>query len=147
MKILLASDHGGLELKDYIKGYVEKKGYEVLDIGTNSSDSVDYSDFGGEAGKRIIAGDADCGIIFCGSGIGISIAANKVKGIRAALCHDSYTAKMAKMHNNANILAMGGRIIGKGLAEEMVDIYLETEYEGGRHQLRLDKITKIEEGE
>ena len=130
MKIVLASDHGGLELKEYIKGYVEKKGYEVLDVGTNSSDSVDYPDFGAAAGEKIIAGEADCGIIFCGSGIGISIAANKIKGIRAALCHDTYTAKRAKISNNANILAMGGRIIGKGLAEEMVDTFLTTKYEG-----------------
>ena len=147
MKIVLATDLGGKELKDYIKEYIEKKGYEVLDLGTNTDPITEKSDLGLKAGEKVMAGEVTCGIVFCGSGVRMSMAINKVKGIRAALCHDTYTAKMAKMHNNANILVMGGKIIGKGLAEEMVDIYLETEYEGGRHQLRLDKIAKIEEGE
>ncbi|BDU50434.1 ribose 5-phosphate isomerase B [Haliovirga abyssi] len=145
MRIVMASDHGGLELKDFIKSYLLGKGYDILDIGTNSEESVDYPDYGKNAGLKIMNGEADLGIIMCGSGIGISIAANKVKGIRAALCHDIYTARMCKQHNNANILAMGGRIIGKGLAIEMVETYLNTEFEGGRHQRRIDKIHKIEQ--
>ena len=144
MRIVMASDHGGFELKEYIKSYLLGKGYDILDIGTNSEESVDYPDYGKNAGLKIINGEADLGIIMCGSGIGISIAANKVKGIRAALCHDIYTAKMCKMHNNANIMVMGGRIVGKGLAIEMVETYLNTEFEGGRHQKRVDKIHEIE---
>lgn len=145
MRIVMAADHGGLELKNYIKNYLIGKGYDILDIGTNSEESVDYPDYGKNAGLKIMAKEADLGIIMCGSGIGISIAANKVKGIRAALCHDIYTARMCKQHNNANILAMGGRIIGKGLAIEMVETYLNTKFEGGRHQRRIDKIHEIEQ--
>ncbi|MGM0508408.1 MAG: ribose 5-phosphate isomerase B, partial [Fusobacteriota bacterium] len=106
MRIVLGSDHGGLELKDYIKAYLEGKGYDILDVGTNTEDSVDYPEYGAKAARKVRDGEAELGIIFCGSGIGISMAANKVKGIRAALCHDTYTAKMARLHNDAQILAM-----------------------------------------
>lgn len=144
MKIVLASDHGGYELKEYIKNYLQTKSIEVIDVGAYDEKSVDYPDYAKKAAEKINNKEAEFGIIFCGTGIGISIAANKVNGIRAALCHDIFTARMAKMHNNANILVMGGRILGKGIAIEMVNTFIETEFEGGRHQGRLDKISEIE---
>lgn len=144
MKIVLAADHGGFELKEFIKEYLLVKNYEVVDEGTHEEVSVDYPEYAEKAAAKVLSKEADLGIIFCGTGIGISIAANKVNGIRAALCHDIFTAKMSRMHNNANILALGGRLLGKGIAIEIVEAFLKTEYEGGRHQNRLDKITDIE---
>ncbi len=144
MKIVLAADHGGFELKEFIKEYLLVKNYEVTDVGTHEEVSVDYPEYAEKAAEKVLSKEADLGIIFCGTGIGISIAANKVNGIRAALCHDIFTAKMSRMHNNANILALGGRLLGKGIAIEIVETFLKTEYEGGRHQNRLDKITEIE---
>lgn len=144
MKIVLAADHGGFELKEFIKEYLLVKNYEVIDEGTHEEVSVDYPEYAEKAAAKVLSKEADLGIIFCGTGIGISIAANKVNGIRAALCHDIFTAKMSRMHNNANILALGGRLLGKGIAIEIVEAFLKTEYEGGRHQNRLDKITDIE---
>ncbi len=144
MKIVLAADHGGFELKEFIKEYLLVKNYEVVDEGTHEEVSVDYPEYAEKAAAKVLSKEADLGIIFCGTGIGISIAANKVNGIRAALCHDIFTAKMSRMHNNANILALGGRLLGKGIAIEIVETFLKTEYEGGRHQNRLDKITDIE---
>lgn len=147
MKIVVASDHGGFELKEFIKGYLEGKGHSITDVGTfNETTSVDYPEYATLAANKVLSKEVDFGIIFCGTGIGISIAANKVDGIRAALCHDIFTAKMAKMHNNANILALGGRILGKGIAIEIVETYINAKFEGGRHQSRLDKITDIEKG-
>lgn len=143
MKIGLGSDHGGLELKEYIREYLEEQGVEYVDYGTNSSDSVDYPDYGEKLAKGVVAKEVDRGIAICGTGIGISIACNKVKGIRAALCGDTYSARMSRQHNNANILALGGRVLGRDLAMEIVSIWLETEFEGGRHQRRLDKISNI----
>lgn len=145
MKIALASDHGGFELKEFIKEYLLNKDYEIVDLGTNNEDSVDYPDYGKKAGKAVVNKEADFAIIFCGTGIGISISANKVKGVRAALCHDHYTAKLTRLHNNSNILAMGGRVVGKEIAIDMVDTFLNTEFEGGRHQRRIDKMMSIEE--
>ena len=144
MKIVLAADHGGFELKEFIKEYLLVKNYEVVDEGTHEEVSVVYPEYAEKAAAKVLSKEADLGIIFCGTGIGISIAANKVNGIRAALCHDIFTAKMSRMHNNANILALGGRLLGKGIAIEIVETFLKTEYEGGRHQNRLDKITDIE---
>jgi ribose 5-phosphate isomerase B len=142
MKIAIASDHGAYALKQQIVNYLsENKEIEVLDLGTNDEKtSVDYPDFAKKAALAIQNKIVDCAIIMCGTGIGISIAANKFKGIRAALCHDAYTAQMAKQHNNANILAFGGRTTGIEIAKQMIDIWLNTKYEAGRHQLRLDKM-------
>ncbi len=144
MKIGIGSDHGGFELKEYIKEYLEKEGIEYVDYGTNSSDSVDYPDYGLKLSTAVVEGEVDKGIAICGTGIGISIACNKVKGIRCALCGDTYSARMSIEHNNANILALGGRVIGRDLAIEIVNTWLNAKFEGGRHKLRIDKITDIE---
>lgn len=144
MKIVLGCDHGGYELKEIIKEHLMKKDYYVLDVGTYSIESVDYPDFGKEAAEAVIRKEADRGIVICGTGIGISIAANKVKGIRCALCTDEYMAKMSRMHNNANMLALGNRVIGRGLALNIVDSWISTEFEGGRHENRVNKIMEIE---
>lgn len=144
MKIAIGSDHGGYELKEFIKEYLNTKGHEVTDVGAYDEKSVDYPDYAEKCAAIVKANDAEFGILFCGTGIGISIAANKIDGIRAALCHDSYTAKMAKQHNNANILVLGGRVLGKSLAVDIVDTFIASHFEGGRHQGRLDKITKLE---
>lgn len=140
MKIVLAADHGGYRLKEEIKDYLVKEGYEINDIGTYNEESVDYPEYGKKAAEIVAAKEADFGIIVCGTGIGISIAANKVSGVRAALCHNVFTAKLTREHNDANILALGGRVIGTGLALEMVKTFLNTKFEGGRHQKRVDKI-------
>jgi len=142
-KVALASDHGGVQLKDEIIEYLQTKNYEIVDLGTNSNESVDYPEFGAKAAKAVINNDVDCAIIMCGSGLGISIGANKFKGIRAALCFDAYTAKMCRQHNDANIMAMGGRITTIDRAKDMVDLFLETEFEGGRHQRRIDKLDEL----
>lgn len=144
MKIALGSDHGGFELKGIMIEHLKEKGYEVLDMGTYNTASVDYPDCAGPVCKAILSGEADCGMLFCGTGIGISIAANKYKGIRAALCSDVYSAKMAKQHNNAQIICMGGRVTGPDLACMIADTWLETEFEGGRHEGRVNKIHSIE---
>lgn len=143
MKIALGADHGGFELKEKVKTHLIKKGYEVLDLGTNSTDSVDYPEFGHTVGHAVVDKKAEFGIVVCGTGIGISIAANKVPGVRAALCTNTTMAKLTREHNNANILAMGGRIVGDVLALEMVDIFLTTEFQGGRHENRINKIENI----
>jgi ribose 5-phosphate isomerase B len=144
MKIALGSDHGGFELKEYIKEYLEKKGIEYVDYGTGSTESVDYPEYGYKVAKAVKNGECDRGIICCGTGIGISISANKVPGIRCALCSDTYSARMSREHNNANILALGGRVVGKDLALEIVDVWLRTEFQGGRHERRVNKIADIE---
>ncbi len=144
MKIALGSDHGGFELKEHIRQYLINKNIEVLDCGTDSEESVDYPEFGYKTAKAIKDGEAELGIICCGTGIGISISANKVKGIRCALCSDCYSAKMAKEHNNSNILALGARVIGKDLAIEIVDAWLQAEFQGGRHERRVNKMMEIE---
>lgn len=145
MKIVVASDHGGFDLKESIRLYLVSSGYEVLDLGCYDHQSVDYPEYGALAARKVL--EENClGIIFCGTGIGISLAANKVKGIRAALCHEEYSATMARRHNNANILALGGRTLGIDLARSIVDAFLKAEFEGGRHQRRVDKIMELEEG-
>ncbi|MBN2260185.1 MAG: ribose 5-phosphate isomerase B [Clostridiales bacterium] len=144
MKIGMGSDHGGYELKEFIKEYLTSKQYEVIDYGTYSLESVDYPDYGEKVAHGVVSGEIEIGIIMCGTGIGISIAANKVKGIRAAVVSEEFSARMAKAHNNANILAMGGRVVGKDLAKSIVDAYLNAEFEGDRHQRRIDKIMNIE---
>ena len=144
MKIAMGSDHGGIHLKNHLKGYLEGKGYEVVDCGTYTEDSCDYPDFAEKVCKTVTAGEVDKGILVCGTGIGISMAANKCKGIRAALVADVFSAKMAAEHNNANVICMGERTTGVGLAEMMVDTFLATEFAGGRHQRRVDKIMALE---
>ncbi len=144
MKIAIACDHGGLRLKNVLKNYLETNGYIVEDFGTNSEDSCDYPDFAGKAAKAVAKGTCDKGVVICGTGIGVSITANKVKGIRCALCHDVYSAKMTRAHNDANMLAMGQRVIGEGLALEILTAWLEGEYEGGRHAQRIAKMMAYE---
>lgn len=144
MKIGIGSDHGGFELKEYIKNHLEKQEIEYIDYGTNSKDSVDYPDYGKKVAEGVVVGEVDRAIVICGTGIGISIACNKVKGIRCALCGDTYSARMSRAHNNANILALGGRVIGMDLAIEIVNAWLSSEFEGGRHEKRVIKINEIE---
>lgn len=144
MKIVLGSDHGGINLKTALTGYLARRGVEVEDAGTNGGESVDYPDFGQRVAELVVAGAADLGILICGTGIGMSIAANKVPGIRAALVTDSFMARMAREHNNANILVLGGRILDEQKACELAGAWLDASFEGGRHQGRLDKIVEIE---
>ena len=144
MRIAVGSDHGGLELKECIKGFLLKEGIEYTDFGTLNTNSVDYPDFAQNVASVVASGEYDRGILCCGTGIGISIAANKVHGIRAALCGDCYSAKMSRRHNDANILCLGGRVTGPGLALEIVNSWLKTGFDGGRHQNRIDKITDME---
>ena len=144
MKVALGSDHGGFTLKEEIKKYLEEKGIEYKDFGTYSTDSCDYPDIALPVAKAVQKGEYDRGILICGTGIGIGIAANKVLGIRAALCHDTFSARASREHNNANILTMGERVIGRGLALDIVDVWLNTEFAGGRHQRRVDKIHELE---
>ncbi len=146
MKIAIASDHGGVHLKEHIKQYLVDQGIEVVDHGTFGDESVDYPDFAEKLCKDITSGasGAERGILICGTGIGISMAANKCKGIRAALCADVYSAKMSREHNNANVLCMGERTTGVGLAEMITDTWLNTEFEGGRHERRVNKIMALE---
>ena len=139
-KIVIGSDHGGFEYKEEIKKFLLEKGYKIIDVGTNSKASCDYPVFAKEAAQKIINGEADRGILICGTGIGMSITANKFKGIRAALCGDTFSARATRAHNNSNILCLGERVIGLGLAIDIVNIWLNTEYEGGRHQKRIDMI-------
>ncbi len=144
MKIALGCDHGGLNLKNAIKKHLEEQNYEVEDFGTYSTESVDYPDYAKKAAMAVSSGDADCGILVCGTGIGIGISANKVKGIRCATVGDTFSARMTKAHNNANMIALGERVTGIGLGLDIVDAYLNSEFEGGRHQKRIDKMMEIE---
>jgi ribose 5-phosphate isomerase B len=144
MKIALGSDHGGLALKESVAEFLKDRGVDVLDLGTNSTDSVDYPDYGEKVALAVASGAADSGIVLCGTGIGISIAANKIPGIRAALVTDAFMARMAKEHNNANVLALGGRILSPEQGRELVAAWLDATFEGGRHQDRLDKISALE---
>lgn len=143
--IAIGSDHGGFELKNYIVKYLLEKGYAVKDYGTYSEDSVDYPDCAKPVCESVISGEAERGILICGTGIGISIAANKYKGIRAALCSNEYSAAMSRRHNDANILCMGGRVIGRELAYLITDTWLKEKFEGGRHAQRIAKIHAAEE--
>ncbi len=144
MKIAIGSDHGGFQLKETVKAYLTEKGYDIEDLGCFSGESVDYPDFALKVAEKVASGEFEKGILMCGTGIGISISANKVRGIRAALCHDHLTAFLAARHNNANILCMGGRTTGPETAKDIVDAWLNTPFEGGRHNRRLAKITEME---
>ena len=144
MKIVIGNDHSAVELKNIIKAHLEEKGYEVMNVGTDTSDSCDYPVYGDKVGRAVASGEADQGIAICGTGVGISLAANKVKGIRACVCSEPYTAKLSRMHNNSNVLAFGARVVGSELAKMIVDEWLAAEFEGGRHQRRVDMIMDIE---
>ncbi|MFA7428756.1 MAG: ribose 5-phosphate isomerase B [Rhodospirillaceae bacterium] len=140
--IAFASDHGALDLKDMLKKHVESKGLKILELGTTTMDSVDYPDFADAMAQAIADGRASRGILLCGSGIGISIAANRHSHVRAALVHDAYGARMSRQHNDANVLVLGGRTTGPEVAKDCVDIFLSTPFEGGRHQGRVDKMSR-----
>ena len=142
--IVLGSDHGGFELKEAIKKHLDEKGIQYTDVGCYDTASVDYPDIAKAACEKIVSGECERGLLFCGTGVGISIAANKVKGIRACCCSDCFSATYTRLHNDANVLCMGGRIVSAGLGAMIVDQFLNTEFEGGRHQRRIDKITAIE---
>ncbi len=146
MKIAVACDHGGLHLKNALIAYLQKNGHEVKDFGTYTKDSCDYPDFALLAAESVASGESERGIVVCSSGIGVSIVANKVPGVRCAHCHDWYCAKFTRLHNDANMLAFGEKVVGEGMMQEMVDVFLNTQYEGGeRHDRRLAKIKAIEE--
>ena len=142
--IAVACDHGAYALKEAVKAHLAEKGYEVKDFGTNGTESCDYPDFAGPAAQAVASGECEKGIVLCTTGIGVSITANKVKGIRCALLHDLLSAKMTRQHNDTNMMAIGAAITGEKLALEIVDVWLTTEFEGGRHQRRIDKMMAYE---
>lgn len=144
MKIAVGSDHGGFALKEKVKEFLQKKSVQYTDFGTFSSESVDYPDFGEKVAVAVVSGEYDRGIICCGTGIGIALAANKVQGARAAACTDTFSARMSKEHNDANVLALGERVTGPGLAMDIVSVWLASEFAGGRHERRVEKIKAIE---
>jgi ribose 5-phosphate isomerase B len=143
VKFYIATDHAGLDLKDYTAELLKQKGHEVIDLGPSTNDRVDYPDYAVKVCKAVLADNSSQGILICGSGIGMSMAANRHSGIRAALCHDAYTATVARAHNDANILCFGERIIGKGVAESIIDAWIESSFDGGRHTVRVEKIEAI----
>ena len=143
-KVAIACDHGGFELKQPVIDFLTANGYEYVDFGCNSTESVDYPDYAIPAAKAVACGECDVGILICGTGIGMSLCANKIKGVRAACCSEDYSARMTRLHNNSNILCFGARVIGAGIAIDLVRIFLETEFEGGRHNKRIDKIMALE---
>jgi ribose 5-phosphate isomerase B len=145
VRVAIGSDHAGYGLKERLKGFLKEQGHQVEDVGTHSEEPVDYPPFCAAVGRAVRDGQADRGIVLGGSGQGEQIAANKVRGVRAALCNDLYTARMSRAHNDANVLAMGARIVAPELAEEILRLWLETPFEGGRHVARLEQITEIEE--
>jgi ribose 5-phosphate isomerase B len=144
MKVVIGSDHAGLELKREVISLLRENGTDCVDAGTDTLQSVDYPDFGEKVSEAVSSGHAERGILICGTGIGMSIVANKFANVRAALCNDLFTARMSRLHNDANILVIGGRIVGKDLAREIVQTWFSTSFEGGRHARRLEKIREIE---
>ena len=144
MKIGIGNDHAAVDMKNQVVEYLEGKGYEVVNFGTDTYESCNYPEYGEKVGRAVEAGDVDLGILICGTGVGISLAANKVKGVRAVVCSEPYSAKLSRQHNNTNILAFGARVIGIELAKMIIDEWLNAEFEGGRHQTRVDMITAIE---
>ena len=144
MTVSIGCDHAGVEMKEELIGLLKEMGVSVKDMGTNTPESVDYPDFGERVAVSVLKGEAQRGVLICGTGIGMSIVANKFPGIRAALCNDLFTARMSRLHNDANILIIGGRVVGKGLAREIARVWIETPFEGGRHLRRLEKITAVE---
>ena len=146
MKIALACDHGGFELMQQVKSHLQELGHEYQDFGTYSTESCDYPIFAAAAAHAVADGECDLGIVVCSTGIGVSMAANKVNGVRAALCTDCYCAEMTRKHNNANVLALGALVVGRGLAMKIVDTFLSSSFEGGRHERRVSLLRDIEEG-
>ena len=144
-RIVMGSDHAGLQLKLKVKAHLEARGFEVTDVGTHAPESCNYTVYADALCKVLTAGEADLGILVCGTGIGMSIAANKHKGIRAACCENTFSARMTRMHNDANVLCFGERVIGYGLACDMVDLFVDTPFEGGRHQARVDDLNALDE--
>ena len=144
MKISVACDHGGFNLKNTVVEYLKENGYEYVDYGTNSTDSCDYPDFALLAAEAVSSGECDRGILICSTGVGVSIVANKVKGVRCAHCNDVNCAELTRLHNDANVIAMGGKFVSAGDALKIVNAFLTTDFEGGRHQRRVDKITAVE---
>lgn len=142
MKLVIGNDHAGVEFKEKLVKALEERGHEVINVGTDSLESVDYPDIAALVGEKVLDGKAEYGILICGTGIGISIAANKIKGIRAALVHNEFTARLARLHNDANVIALGARVIGDELGLACVETFINTEFEGGRHARRVDKIEK-----
>ncbi len=142
--IALAADHGGFELKEHIRVCLEQKGMRTVDFGTNSAESVDYSDFAVKACDAVTSGECECALLFCGTGIGMSMAANRIKGIRAACCSDVFSAEMTRRHNDANALCLGARVVGFGLAEKLVSAFLQAPFEDGRHARRVQKLSELE---
>ena len=147
MRIAVGSDHAGFELKQQVAEYLVAQGHQVQDLGTHDLQSVDYPDYAAQVARAVVAGEAERGILICGTGIGMSIAANKVRGVRAAACTDCYMARMAREHNDARILCLGGRVLGTGSALDVVEVFLRTDYVGGRHAQRVDKIGALERKE
>ena len=143
--IAIGSDHGGFALKQEIMKHLEERKLEYIDFGTYSSDSCDYPQYGAAVGRAVASGSCERGILICGTGIGISISANKIHGVRAALCGDCFSAEMTRRHNDANIVALGARVVGPGLALKIVDTFLDTEFEGGRHARRVEQMMALEE--
>ncbi len=145
MRIGIGNDHSAVEMKQEITEYLKELGHEVVNYGTDSHDSCDYPEYGEKVGRAVVNGEVDKGILICGTGFGISLAANKVKGVRAVVCSEPYTAKLSRMHNDANVLAFGARVIGIEMAKMIVNEWLSAEFEGGRHQRRIDMVMAIEE--
>jgi len=147
VRVAIGADHAGFQLKEQLRAHLEEQGHSVMDLGTHSEESVDYPDFGAAVARAVVGGDADYGVCVCGTGIGIGIAANKVRGARAAVVHDATSARMARMHNDANVVCVGARLTGPQAATDAVDAFLAAEFEGGRHQRRIDEIAGIEREE
>jgi len=143
MRIATGSDHAGLALKQGLREYLESEGHTVTDLGTHTKESCDYPDYAAEVARAVVDGDADFGLLLCGTGVGMCMAANKVAGIRAAVVSDSFSARATRQHNDANVLCLGERVVGQGLAREILAAWLDAEYEGGRHQRRIDKISAL----
>lgn len=144
MRVAIGNDHSAVELKEIIADYVRELGHEAINLGTDTTQSCDYPLYGEKVGRAVVSGEVDLGIAICGTGLGISLAANKVKGVRACVCSEPYTARMSRLHNNANVLCFGARVVGSELAKMITQVWLETEFEGGRHQRRVDQIMEIE---
>lgn len=144
MKVAIGNDHSAVDMKNQVVDYLLKKGFEVINLGTDSTESCDYPVYGEMVGRAVASGEADRGIVICGTGLGISLAANKVKGVRAALCSEPYTAKMSRLHNDANVLAFGARVIGIEMVKMIIDTWFDTEFEGGRHANRVKILMDIE---
>jgi ribose 5-phosphate isomerase B len=147
MKIAIGCDHAGFELKEDLRVYLRERGVEVLDLGTSDGAPVDYPEIGMAVAEKVSTGAIPRGILICGTGIGMSVVANRFRGVRATLCHDLYTARMSREHNDSNVLVLGGRLLGKGIAREIVGVWLEAEFLGGNHQRRLDQIARLDEKE